>query len=765
MIISAFSIRAAVIGKISIQGNQRVEKSTIINYLGLDIGSKYSQEAKNDSLKNLYATSLFETIDIDLDQNVLKVTVKEVPFISEVVFKGNNKVQTKTITSQIYTARGNSLRKARLHNDVKKIKELYKSSGRFATEVKSKIEEQSNNRVKVTFEIEEGPKTGIKDIYFVGNEHYKDSELRSIIMTKRSRWFSFLETNDTYNPARIESDKRLLTSFYNSVGFADFAVVSVTADLLETKEGFILTYSLDEGRQYKFGKIDLKNKLTKIKDKNILQFIDNKNGETFDRSALELLSDKISNYLAENGYPEVEVSPKIIANRFTGLVDVTILVDNADKAYINKINIEGNLKTQDSVIRNQLKISEGDIYNHKKITQSERNIRNLNYFGRISMNTVSTKKTGRYNLNINVMEKSTASLGLNAGYNSSGGPFASIDFSERNLIGTGRHLTTSIQTGKKNIRFQLGLTEPRFLGKDLELGGTVFRSQNGRKSGFAIGEHKYKSKSTGARLALGYNITDDLSHNINYLIKQDESKSPDSDSSIFVTEQMGKHITSSIAHTLVYDRVDNRVFPKDGYLISGTQEFAGLGGNVKYLKHDLEGKYFKSFVSNKYTLKLSASIGHVKGVSGKKLRMSDRFNLGGESLRGFSVNGVGPRSFKIPFGKTKNDIDYKGGDSLGGQKYYTLCSELSFPIGLPEEFNVTGFVFLDAGSLWDVDSKKSANHPNTLILNDTSMRVSAGFGFLWNTRMAPIKMTWGFPLKKEKYDDKEIFLLGFSTSL
>ena len=744
--VSSLSV-AAVIEKINAQGNQRIEESTIVEYLGVQVGDKYSLEAKSRAVKNLFSTSLFEDVDISFHKGVLKVKVKETPFVSKIVFTGNNKIKTSLLANEIYTTPGESLRKAKVRTDVEKIKEIYKRSGRFSVQVKSRLEKQENNRVKVIFDIEEGPKTGVKKIYFVGNENYKDSELRSIVMTKESKWFRFLETNDTYDPDRIEYDKHLLKQFYNSVGFADFSVISVTADLLPTKEGFVVTYSIEEGSKYRFGKINLDNKLASINDKEIWKFIENKTGETFNLSAVHRMGDKISTYLAGKGYPQVDIKPHLVPHRDTNIVDVTIIVDHAAKVFVNQINIDGNLKTEDHVIRRQLKISEGDVYNRGKIEKGERNIRNLDYFSKLDLRVEPTNKSDRYNLNINVEEKSTASIGLDLGYNTTGGPFGRVHFSERNLVGTGKHLDMSLQAGKKSIYYHAGITDPYFLDKDLSLGGSVFLSNNGSGSGFGNGEQNYAMLSKGAKVLAGYDITDDLSHDVDYLIKKDSLKSSKISSSIFIQEQMGNFTTSAISHSLTYDKVDSRYLPKNGYILSGTQEFAGLGGNTKYLKHDLDAKYFKSFVENKYTIKFSAAGGVITGIYGKKVRISDRFNLGGHSLRGFASAGIGPRD-KI----TK--------EGLGGDKYYSFSTELSFPVGLPEEFNVTGAVFVDAGSLWGASSKRSEG-----FYNDKGLRSSYGFGVLWVTRVAPIRLDWGFPIKKKKYDETETFHIKFSTSL
>jgi outer membrane protein insertion porin family len=750
-LVLAFSnlIVAEEIQKINIVGNQRVEESTIIDYLGLKKGDDFSEFTRSDSVKNLYASDLFEDISLKFNNGILDVIVKETPFISKVEFKGNSKVKTDLLTREIYTSAGESLKKAKLLSDINKIKEIYKRSGRFSAKVKSQIENQENNRVKVTFQIEEGPKTGVKRIFFVGNKNYRDSELRSVIMTKESKWFRFLETNDTFDPDRIDFDKHLLTQFYNSLGFADFRIISVTADLMQTKEEFVITYSIDEGERYNFGKISLTNKLPDIRDSEILKFINNKLKGVYNRNAVENITKEISNYLAKKGYPQVNVSFDVNTQREVKVVDVVIIVDYAEKVFINKINIEGNLKTEDHVIRRQLDIAEGDIFNREKIQKGERNIRNLDYFGKLEIDISPTSKRDRYDIDINVEEKSTAHIGFDLGYSTAGGPFGKISFLERNLIGTGKYFNAGVQAGKKSIYYYVGVTDPNFLGRDLSLGGNIYRSHNGAGSGFSSGEHNYSLKSTGATGNLGYNISDDLFHSIEYSIKSDELNSQNESKSAFIQEQQGKFITSSISHDLTYNRADSTVFPKNGYLISGNQEFAGLGGNVKYLKHEGKFKAFQSFIDNKYTIKFSTAAGIINGIQGKKVRISDRFNLGDHSLRGFAHGGVGPR-----------DVETQEG--LGGQKYYTISGELNFPIGLPEEFNVIGALFIDAGSLWDVDSKASSPRG---FHNKKSLRASVGFGALWITRIAPIRIDWGFPIKKEKFDEKQTFHIKFSTSL
>ena len=746
------SLASDRINKIVIEGNKRIERSTIENYLKLKVGDEYTLSKEDESIKSLYATSLFENINIKfVGPGNLIVNVTETPFISRVEFKGNSKLKSSMLSKELLTLAGESLSLAKIQLDTKKIKEIYKRSGRFSTIITPKVEALENNRVKVIFDIAEGPKTSVKRIYFTGNNNYRNGELRSVILTKESRWFSFLETNDTYDPDRIEYDKELLKEFYRSIGFADFRVISATAELNPTKEYFTITYSLEEGDKYNFGNVTIDNKLSNINSAEFSKFIDVKKGETFNMKALEKIAEKITDYFASQGYPAVNVYPDISNKSADHTIDIILVIDKADKVFINNINISNNLKTEDKVIRREFKIAEGDIFNRSYLERGERNLRNLDYFEKVIISVTPTKKRDRYDVNIDVEEKSTSSIGFDVGYNTAGGVFGRLSFLERNLVGTGKLLNAGVQVGKKSSSYYAGITEPHFLDRDLSLSGNVFKNHSGRGGSFlGQGEQNYTLKSLGFKTSLGYDITEDLSHEIEHTIKRDVLQAPGTPGSRFLQEQMGKFITSVIGHTITYDQTDSRIIPKNGYIISGMQEYAGVGGDNKYLKHEIDGKIFRSFINNKLTLKLAGNAGDIRGVGGKTVRISDRFNLGDYSLRGFSSGGVGPREKS-----TK--------ESLGGEKYYTISTELSFPSGLPQEFNLTGLVFMDMGSLWGVKLNSKSAYIKGDLYNDKSIRASVGFGFVWVTRLAPIRMDWAFPIKKKKYDDTQRFHLKFST--
>lgn len=741
---------ASHINKITVNNNTRIASSTILHYLKLKVGDSYNTDKANDAIKSLYATELFEDIKLDFQNGHLFVKVDEPPLVTQIVLEGNNKLGSNTLTKDLITQVGFSLKKSAVIRDVERIKEIYKRSGRFSIIVESKVEYLQNNRAKVIFSIKEGPKTYIKNIYFVGNKYYKDNELKSVILTKESRWFRFLETNDVYDPDRIEYDKELLKEFYNSVGYADFSITSAITEISKTKDYFTVTYSIDEGRKYYINKISIDNKIQNIDINLVSKFINVSSGDMFNMNRLEKISDKIADYLAVLGYSQVNVYP-VIDSKVEDKIDIKIIIDNAEKVYIDKINITGNLKTHDKVIRREVKIAEGDIFNSNYIQSSERNVRNLDYFDKLSFRLTPTQKIDKYNLDINLAEKSTASIGFDAGYNTSSGPFAAVSFIERNLIGTGKYLSAGVQVGRKNTNYNLGITEPYFLDRDLSLGTSVFKSYSGSGSGFASTEQNYDLKTLGMKVSLGYQIFDDLRHDIDYTIKQDKLSSDKTDSSRFIIEQMGKFNTSLIEHSFTYDKTDSRIIPKNGYIATFTQGYAGLGGDIKYLKHEMDVKFFQSFFDNKLTYKIAGCVGDIFGIgSNRSVRISDRFNLGDYTLRGFESGGLGPR-------------DKNTKEGLGGQHFFSITNELNFPLGLPEEFNLTGVVFNDIGNVWKIQLPKKSTYTKADFYDEKYIRASVGFGFIWITRFAPIRMDFGFPIKKRKYDNKQNFHVKFST--
>ncbi|MCP5369117.1 MAG: outer membrane protein assembly factor BamA [Rickettsiaceae bacterium] len=761
--ILSFEALSDPINKIIISGNQRIETNTIRELLGTTTNEEFSLSTKDNILKKLYASNLFDKVTVEYDNGILKILVKENLFVSAVELKGNKKIKSNILEAEMLTNAGESFKEYKINSDVKTITELYQRMGRFGVHVEPIITNLTNNRVKVTFDIREGPKIAVKNIYFVGNAHYTNSDLKNIILTRESNLLSFLTSNDIYDPLKIEQDKILLQRFYQTVGFADCRVISATTELAPTKDSFIVTYSIDEGQKYSFGKMTLKNQVLGVNNEEILALIPDREGDLFNINKVQLTADAISNFLNIHGFSRADVEPVLQLDLLNSKVDVIFVIAKVGREYINKINIVGNVKTEDQVIRRELKFDEGDVLNKHKVDRALRNLRNLNYFREdLSIMTSETDQPDRVDLNIAVEDKSTSNIGFEIGYDSSGGGFGRISFIERNLVGTGRTLNAGTRIAKKSIYYNIGIIDPYFLGHNFVLSTNLYHSDNGKGSSFeSFEKQKYSLKATGASIALGYNIFEDLSHQIEYGIKSDKLKTGSENVAIHLKEQEGSFLASSIGHTLTYDKLDNIMSPKDGYLLTGTQTYTGLGGNSKHIKHEATIKFYKSFVDNKYTLNITASAGHIQGISGKKVRLPDRFNLGGSSLRGFDQAGIGPRVKPNPNAPIPTSVKDSEGEPLGGQKYYTITTELFKPLTfLPKEIDVKASVFLDIGSLWDADSKTDYGY-----FNDKSLRASVGFGFLLNTQFAPVRFDFGFPIRKKSYDVRQTFNLRFATEL
>lgn len=751
----SWAAHAEHINRIIIEGNKRVERSTIESYLTIKQGDNLTQEKQDASIKSLFNTALFDNVKITHNAGTMYVQVEETPLVIKVSIKGNSKVSSKKIMEEVMTKQGSSLRLSDIEYDKNKIIEMYKKAGRFAVQVTPDVKKLENNRVKVTFNVIEGPKTAVKTIRFVGNNNYRNDELRSVILTKETAWYRFLDSNDTYDPDRMEADKRFLTDFYNSVGFADFKILSASAELSPTKDHFVLTYAIEEGQKYQFGNIEIQNNLKEVKTDLLSKKIKVRKGKLFNGNLIDKTEDAIGEWLGDHGYPLVDVNHEMVKNPITNTVDIKFIVDKASKVFVRKINIRGNLKTHEKVIRREFKIAEGDVLNRSQIVNAHRNLSRLDYFDpKILVDAKQTEIPGRYDINVDLQEKSTSSIGLDIGYNTASGPFARLSYEDRNVLGTGRDFNASVHKAKRSSTYSVGLTDPYFMDKNLSLGTALSyttTSSKGLHSHSFLGDNSpYALDTKSARVTAGYDLIDDLKHSINYTIKHDDLRVSQKQDSKFIKEQVGKYTTSEIGHSLILDKTDNINMPKSGFAIIGTQSYAGVGGNNKYLKHDITTDIYSSYADNKYTLKLSGSLGDIRAPNGHTVRINDRFNLGDASMRGFAPQGIGPR-------------DKKTGEGLGGKKYYSATAELLFPIGMPQEFNLTGALFTDIGGVYDFDIKKGSDYRRDEVHDSKDARISYGVGLIWNTRIAPIRIDYAFRFRKKSYDEVQPWHLRFST--
>lgn len=727
-----------VVRQILVQGNERIEPSTVESYLTVRVGDAYDAQKIDESIKSLYATGLFDDVTIDPQGDVLVVKVVENPIINRIAFEGNKRLDTKVLEAEIQLRPRVVYTRARVQNAVNRILELYRRNGRYAAKVEPKIIELDQNRVDLVFEISEGPTTGVGGINFIGNEHYSDSTLRGVIQTRESAWYRFLTNDDTYDPDRVSFDEELLRRFYGARGYADFQVVSTVAELTPDGREFYITFTVEEGPQYKFGDISVETTFKDLNTEQLVAMAQSLKGDTYDADLIEATVQAFTDEIGRQGYAFVSVEPRLKKNPETLTVDVTYQINEGRKVYVERIDISGNLRTLDEVIRREFRLAEGDAFNTALLRRSQQRLRNLGFFEKVDVTTEQGSAPDKVVIKVKVTEKSTGELSFGAGFSTQDGLLGDIRLTEHNLLGRGQDLSANLTVSQRRQSIDISFTEPYFLDRDLAAGFDLFRTRTDFQR-----ESSYDETSTGGTLRMGYPLTENLRHSVRYTLRADEIQNVDDSASIFIQDEEGERSTSLVGQTLSYDRRDVRFLPSEGYYLRLDQDLAGLGGDNKFIRHEVRGEYYYSIVPD-VVFSLTGSSGYIRGYGGEDVHLSNRFFIGGNNLRGFAYGGVGPRD---------NETD----DRLGGNLYYVGSAEVRFPLGLPEELRIFGRAFVDAGSLRDID----VSGP-TLDQSD-GLRVGSGVGLSWLSPLGPLSINFAVPVKKEDKDNTEFFMLSFGT--
>ncbi len=727
------------INNIKINGLKRVEKETVLAYMGIK-STNVSQDELDKILKILYSTGLFSDIKIEKQSDgVLLVSVYENPLIDKRVFDGNKKLDDKILETEVQSAPNSLYNKAKVQQDVQRILEVYKRAGRYSVEVEPKIIERDENRVDLIFEIDEGAEAKIDKINFFGNTHYTSSDLQEEIMSKESRWYRIFSSAENYDAEKMNYDKELLRRFYTERGYADFQVVSAIAELSPNKKSFILNFVLDEGPRYKINDINLRSYINDVIPEEFSKYITFKNGSWYNADEIEKSVAYITDELGKKGFVFVDVVPDLSKNTENNTINVVFNINEGQRTFINRINITGNTRTLDEVIRREFRLDEGDAFNVAKIRDSRRNIENLNYFSKVDINSIPLDAS-KADINIEVEEKSTGYFNVGVGYSTVNGALVQAGVTENNFQGKGQRLSVDASVSERARDYSVSFTEPYFLNRRLSAGVDVFYNDESYQD-----ESSYDSSSAGGRVRFGWNYTDNLYQTVRYTLSRDEIKDVKDYASYYIKKEEGKSTDSVIGQTIVYDKRDNTLRTKEGYFLSFGNDVSGLGGDEKYLKFDVKAYKFKTF-NDYWTLKIFANGGYVTSYGDEDVRLSKRYYLGGNTLRGFEYSGVGAR-------------DINTDDSLGGNWVVYGGTELMFPLGL-DELGIRGRTFLDIGMIGkpdDIDTK--------FVEYSSKPRASVGFGFEWYSPMGKIDIDFGFPILKEDYDQKEVFRLNFGTSL
>lgn len=729
---------AGVIREVRIEGTQRIDPATVQSYMVVNPGDPFDIARVNQSLKSLYATGLFADVSMERQGGALVVKVVENPIINRIAFEGNYRIEDEELEAEVQLRPRVVYTRTRVQNDVQRILDIYQRSGRFSARVEPKVIELEQNRVDLVFEVDEGDETGIRRIIFVGNKRFTDSKLRGEIATQESRWWAFFRATDTYDPDRLSYDREVLRRFYLMNGYADFRVLSAIAELTPDREDFFITFTLEEGERYRFGEAKIDTKIVDLDTTPLMSLIQHENGEWYNAEKVEETVSKLTDGIGDYGYAFVDIRPRIDKDPESRVINITYEIGEGPKVYVERIDIRGNFRTEDRVIRREFRFVEGDAFNTSKMRRSQQRIKNLGFFSKVDINTVPGSSPERTVVEVDVEEKSTGELSFGLGYSTSDGAMGDISIRERNLLGKGQELRLSFSGSFSSQQFDVGFTEPYLFGRPLSGGVDLFSVSRDRQS-----ESSYDEQEYGGRLRFGYRITESLSQSLRYTLRRVEISDVGDDASIFVQSQEGEETISELGQTLLYDQRDNRFMPTEGYFARLTTDVAGLGGTLNYVKTMAETGYYYS-VFDDVVLSTSATLGSIEGLD-QDIRLADRFFLGGARLRGFQTSGVGPR-------------DTSTGDSLGGQRMAYGSTELRFPLGLPEELGVTGRAFADYGSLWGVPESGQD------ITDTGAIRFSVGAGIGWVSPFGPIALDYAFPLMKEDHDQTENFRVSFGTN-
>jgi len=735
--ISAKDQSLRVVEKIVIQGTLRIEPGTVRSYLLLQEGDKFDQRRIDQSLKSLFATGLFADVRIDYEDNNIIVKVLENSVINRISFEGNRGVEEADLVKEIVLRQRVVFTVGKVQADVKRITELYRSIGRFAASVVPKIIQLPQNRADLIFEIDEGPLTKIGRINFIGNKVESDAELRSVIKTEQERWYKFFSANDNYDPDRLIFDKELLRRHYLEKGYADFRVLSSTAELMPDNKSFFITFSIDEGTRYQFGTINIASGLRGLDNKKLRQLVIIKKGDRYDSAKVDKIVDKITKFVGNSGFAFSQVRPKLARNKKNKAIDITFEIKEGPRVFVERIDITGNVRTIDKVIRREVDLVEGDSFNYNKFRRSRTQIQNLDFFRVVDAKKIQGSSPDKAIISIEVEEKPTGSMSFGVGYSTDNGPLIDLGITENNVLGKGQNLTFNSSLAAEKSTINISFTEPYFMERDVLAGFDLFRTGEDRQSTSSYDEIK-----TGFGLRVGYPISSDLRQHWKYKAQATSIESISASASALVKSQEGNRYLSQISQTLNWDKRDSKISPSDGFRVHLTNDLAGLGGNVRYIRNELGAQQFYTLYDN-VIMGIKGAAGHIVGL-GQDVVITDRFSLGGSNLRGFSPYGVGPR-------------DTGTSDFLGGEWRYTASMQVGFPLGLPKELAITGRLFSDVGSLGSVNPSSST------IKDSGSVRSSIGAGVAWVSPMGPIIIDVGYPISKESYDKTELFRFDFGT--
>ena len=757
--LSAHAQSAGTVSAIRVEGNKRVEPETVRTYLSFNVGDPYDLAKVDESLKTLFATGLFQDVRIRREGSTVVIIVAENPIVARVAFEGNKQIEDDALVAEVQLKPRTVYTRARVQADVQRILVLYRRQGMYAAQVDPKIINIDNNRIDVVFEINEGPITKVRAINFIGNSAFSDSQLRYVISTTQTSLLSFLKNTNIYDPDRLNLDRELVRQFYLKNGYADVRVVSATADLDRDARGFFITFTVDEGQKYKFGEVDVESALPSVDLRALRGVVMSRPGRIYDVQRIEKTAEALTITASQEGYAFAQVRPRFDRDEASHRINITYVIDEGPRVYIERINIVGNFRTHDDVIRREFSLAEGDAYNRLLVEAARRRLRSLGFFKTVDIDTEPGGAPDRVVLVVKVMEQPTGELSFGAGYSTSEGVIGDISITERNLMGKGQYVRLGFSGSLERAQVDFSFTEPHFLDRNLAAGFDLFH-----KEVDFTDVASYKQRNTGGSLRMGFPIAYNTQMGLRYRFEREEIYDVASNASLAVKDAEGVSNVSSVGYTIAYDTRNLPQSPTSGAFVAFSQDLAGVGGDVNYFRSVVDGRGYYP-LTNKITLVGRAQGGFINGWGGQDVRLTDLFFKGGETIRGFQRAGYGPRdACEDPStGKRVKDCTR---DPLGGQTFWATTAEARFPIPfVPDSIGMQGAVFVDAGSLFDPSglAQTAVRKEGSFIFDAADVRMSTGVSLIWQSPLGPLRADLAQALLKSSFDRTELFRFGAST--
>ena len=736
-ILIGFKLFAAenTINNINIEGTQRIDIETVISYSNISNGDTYTEELGNQVLKSLFETNLFSNIQISFADNKLNIILKENPTINLVSFTGNSKINDEDLIIELSLKERSVYSRSKVKKDIERMLTLYQRSGRLSTEINPKLELLDNNRVNLIYEISESDVAKVSRIIILGNKVFSTSKIKTLMKTKEKTFLRLLSSSDNYDPDKLEYDKQLITQFYNNNGYPEFKFISSLAQLKSNTNNFEIILNVNEGDKFVFGSVSVESKLKKINTENIKNFLPIKEGDIFDRSQVRRSVEQLKEFAQQEGYTFIEIGTDFIPNSDLNSLGIKLIINEGPRVYVNNINIEGNTRTIDKVIRREINLTEGDAYNKYTINYSKDSINALNFFQKVELNEVRTSYPDRINLEINVDEKSTGEASIGAGYSSAAAASLTLGLSERNFLGKGQKV--KFQSSLSNTRsiYDISITEPYFNNKSLSLTSNIYSNFTDPASA------NYETEDIGFGLSAVFPLSIERFLELRYSLFTAKVKA-DSNATEYENALAGTDTVSTLGYSLTFDKRNSRFKPSRGFNFILNQDLAGLGGNSYYYKNSFEFNSYKR-LTERFIGAFKLQAGNINGYNGKYSPLSSNFKLGGKELRGFKSGKIGPKI---------------GNSYTGGQYYYLTSLETNLDLNI-DAFDITTTFFIDIGSVWGLEN------PSYGTINDEhEARSSVGLNLNWDSAIGPINIIYANILESNKNDttDNLYFDIGYN---